>query len=92
MFILASYIVVALVLAKLRVLMGGYIYIYRTCSFQRFFVFQSGAALIAICSILELKSPIYMPTWLLAFGFCWFLVFVFKWLAAIGTLKYIDYI
>ena len=40
---------------------------------------QIGAASLAICCILELKSPICMPTWLLAFGF------VFTWLLAFGS-------
>ena len=71
-----------------------YIYLFvHTHTFLKVFVFQSWAAflaiccilelkslicdLCAICSILELKSPIYMRTWLLAFGFGFWLLLAF---------------
>ena len=87
MFILASYIVVALVLAKLRVSMEGVcIYICIYLYTHTFFFLKSGAGFLAICCILELKYPIYMPTWLLAFGFgfTWLHLAFGFWLLAFG--------
>jgi hypothetical protein len=87
-FILASYIVVALVLAKLRVSMEGVcIYIYVSIyTHTHFFFLKSGAGFVAICCILEQKNAINMPTWLLAFGFgfTWLHLAFGFWLLAFG--------
>ena len=94
-FILASYIVVALVLAKLRVSMEGVcIYICIYLYTHTFFFLKSGAGFLAICCILELKYPIYMPTWLLALaspGFTWLLAFGF-WLLAVGFARLLVFV
>ena len=66
---------------------GGcvYIYIYISVSIytHTLFFLKSGAGFLAICCILELKYPIYMPTWLLAFGF---------WLLAVGFARLLVFV
>jgi hypothetical protein len=67
---------------------GGCVYIYMYLSIHThiFFFLKSGAGFLAICCILELKYPIYMPTWLLAFGFgfTWLHLAFGFWLLAFG--------
>ena len=73
--------------AFIEVSKGGYVFLFLFFILSCFL--RSGAAFLAVCCILELKSLICMPTWLLAFfgfwrlalavGFIGLLALGFRW-------------